>query len=98
MPRHPAARAQVREIVEEAVAAEGQTVLGWRDVPVDNSALGERVKATEPVMQQIFIGRAPNLATENDLERRLYIIRKVVSNRVYAIGGPEVAEYYPVSM
>ncbi|MGA7197090.1 MAG: glutamate synthase large subunit [Roseiarcus sp.] len=98
MPRHAAARRQVHDIVEEVVAAEGQTVLGWRDVPVDNSALGERVKATEPVMQQIFIGRAPNLATENDFERRLYIIRKVISNRVYAAGGPEVAEYYPVSM
>ena len=98
MPRHATARRQVREIVEEAVAAEGQTVLGWRDVPVDNSVIGERVKAVEPVMQQIFIGRAPNLASENDFERRLYIIRKVVSNRVYAAGGPEVAEYYPVSM
>ena len=98
MPRHAAARRQVHDIVEEVVAAEGQTVLGWRDVPVDNSALGERVKATEPVMQQIFIGRAPNLATENDFERRLYIIRKVISKRVYAAGGPEVAEYYPVSI
>ena len=98
MPRHSAARRQVRDIVEEVVAAEGQTVLGWRDVPVDSSSLGERVKATEPVMQQIFIGRAPNLASENDFERQLYIIRKVVSNRVYAAGGPEVAEYYPVSM
>ena len=98
MPRHAAARRQVREIVEEAVAAEGQTVLGWRDVPVDNSDLGARVKVVEPVMQQIFIGRVANLASESDFERRLYIIRKVVSNRVYAIGGPEVAEYYPVSL
>ena len=57
MPRHAAARRQVREIVEEVVAAEGLGVLGWRDVPVDNSGLGERVKAVEPVMQQIFIGR-----------------------------------------
>jgi glutamate synthase (NADPH/NADH) large chain len=98
MPRHPAARRQVRDIVEEVVAAESQTVLGWRDVPVDNSGLGERVKATEPVMQQIFIGRSASLATENDFERRLFIIRKVVSNRVFALGGPEVAEYYPVSL
>ena len=44
---------QVREIVEEVVAAEGLSMLGWRDVPVDNSVLGERVKAVEPVMQQI---------------------------------------------
>ena len=80
------------------VAEEGLTLLGWRDVPVDNSVLGERVKAVEPVMQQIFIGRPETLATEDDFERRLYIIRKVVSNRIYALGAPETAEYYPVSM
>ena len=57
MPRDAAARAQVVETVNFAVAGEGQTVLGWRDVPVDSSVLGERVKAVEPVMQQIFIGR-----------------------------------------
>ena len=62
MPRRSEARKQVQAIVEEVVAAEGLTVLGWRDVPVDNSALGERVKAVEPVMQQIFIGRPTGLA------------------------------------
>ena len=98
MPRQSAPRQQVREIVEEVVAAEGLTVLGWRDVPVDNSALGERVKAVEPVMQQIFIGRPADLASEDDFERRLYVVRKVVSNRVFAIGTPEILEYYPVSM
>ncbi|HTR12285.1 MAG TPA: glutamate synthase large subunit, partial [Roseiarcus sp.] len=98
MPREETARRKVRAIVEEVVASEGQTLLGWRDVPVDNSELGERVKAVEPVTQQIFIGRAANLATEDDFERRLYIIRKVVSNRVYESGGRELAEYYPVSM
>ena len=98
MPRDGAARKQVRDVVEEVVAAEGQTVLGWRSVPTDNSGLGERVKAVEPIIQQIFIGRAGNLASEDDFERRLFIIRKVVSNRVYAIGSPQIAEYYPVSM
>ena len=98
MPRDEAARQEVRDLVEEVVAAEGQSVLGWRNVPVDNSALGERVKATEPVMQQIFIGRAPNVATDDDFERRLFILRKVVSNRVYALGRAETAEYYPVSV
>src|SRR5208337_2842999 len=98
MPRDGEARKRVRNIVEEVISAEGQKVLGWRDATVDNSGLGERVKAVEPLVQQIFIGRAANLATEDDFERRLYIIRKVVSNRVYAIGSPEVAEYYPVSM
>ncbi len=98
MPRQSAQRQQVREIVEEVVATEGLTLLGWRDVPVDSSVLGERVKAVEPVMQQIFIGRPADVATEDDFERRLYIIRKVVSNRVVAIGTPEILECYPVSM
>ena len=73
-------------------------MLGWRDVPVDNSVLGERVKAVEPVMQQIFIGRSPKLATEDDFERRLFIIRKVVSNRLYDTKDLKLAEYYPVSL
>src|SRR5271155_237172 len=98
MPRQAAARGQAREIVEEAVAAEGLSVLGWRDVPVDNSGLGERVRAVEPVMQQIFIGRPAEVASEDDFERRLFVARKVVSNRVYAIGSREILEYYPVSM
>src|SRR6202044_811435 len=98
MPRQSAPRQQVREIVEEVVAAQGLTILGWRDVPVDDSVLGERVKAVEPVMQQIFIGRPADFGAEDDFERRLYVIRKVVSNRVYAIGTPEILEYYPVSM
>ncbi len=98
MPRDPAAREEVRETVDKAVSSEGQAVLGWRDVPVDNSGLGERVKAVEPVIQQIFIGRAANLATEDDFERRLFIIRKVVSNRLYERKDPALAEYYPVSV
>ena len=98
MPRDAAARAKVREIVKVAVADEGQIVLGWRDVPVDNSVLGERVKAVEPVMQQIFIGRGAKITSEDDFERRLFIIRKVVSNRLYDEKDPKLAEYYPVSM
>src|SRR5271165_6372119 len=98
MPRDAAARETVFETVNKAAAGEGQTVLGWRDVPVDSSVLGERVKAVEPVMQQIFIGRSPALATEDDFERRLLIIRKVVSNRLYGVKDPKLAEYYPVSL
>ncbi|MGO4872445.1 MAG: glutamate synthase central domain-containing protein, partial [Roseiarcus sp.] len=98
MPRDAAARAEVEAIVEETVAAEGHILIGWRDIPVDNSDLGERVKAVEPVQRQIFIGRRPNIADEEEFERKLFILRKVVSNRVYAIGGERVAEYYPVSM
>src|SRR5271165_7117119 len=98
MPRDAPARAHVRETVNFAVVGEGQTVLGWRDVPVDNSVIGDRVKAVEPVIQQIFIGRSAKLATEDDFERRLFIIRKVISNRLYATRDLKLAEFFPVSL
>ena len=50
-------------VVEKVVADEGQTFLGWRDVPVDNAGLGESVLPTEPVHMQAFIGRDPALAS-----------------------------------
>ncbi|MBV8664662.1 MAG: glutamate synthase subunit alpha, partial [Hyphomicrobiales bacterium] len=98
MPRDPAARAQVEAIVVETIAAEGHALIGWRDIPVDNSGLGERVKAVEPVQRQVFIGRPSSVADEDTFERKLFILRKVISNRVYAVGGDDIAEYYPVSM
>ena len=87
MPRDAAARAEVEKIVEEVIADEGQKLIGWRDIPVDNSALGERVKAVEPVQRQVFIGRGAHVADEDAFERKLFILRKVISNRVYAFGG-----------
>ena len=58
MPRDAEGRARPsRSIFERVVAEHGQVVLGWRDVPVDPSGLGETVKPTEPAHRQIFIGR-----------------------------------------
>ena len=98
MPRSSEARAQVERIVEEVVAAEGQRLIGWRDVPIDNTGLGERVKAVEPVHRQLFIARGAHVVDEDDFERKLFIVRKVVSNRVYELGDDGTAEYYPVSL
>ena len=98
MPRDSEARSQVERLVEEVVAAEGLRLIGWRHLPVDNSGLGERVKAVEPAHRQAFVARGANTADEDEFERKLFIVRKVVSNRVYAIGGDRIAEYYPVSI
>ena len=98
MPRDAGARAEIEKIVARVLEEEGLTLLGWRDTPVDNSDLGEAVKAVEPVMRQAFVGRGPGVTDEDDFERRLYVARKVVSNAIYALGRRETAEYYPVSM
>ncbi|MEB3177897.1 MAG: glutamate synthase large subunit [Nostocaceae cyanobacterium] len=72
----PAERSQSQEIFEQIVAEEGQKVLGWRDVPTDNSALGNTAKSSEPFMRQVFIQRASDLADDMAFERKLYVIRK----------------------
>jgi glutamate synthase (NADPH/NADH) large chain len=98
MPRDAEARAKVESFVEEAIASEGQRFLGWRDVPVDNSSLGPRVKAVEPVHRQVFIGRGVGAEDEDSFERRVFLIRKIVSTRTYEMRDAKIAEYYPVSM
>jgi glutamate synthase (NADPH) large chain len=98
MPQDSAMRALCEQIVEQTVAEEGQVFLGWRDVPVDNSDLGEAVKATEPVQRQVFIGRGPSVEDEDDFERRLYVLRKSVSNKIYKRQDRATAQYYPVSL
>jgi len=95
--RDPATREKARTIVEESVRAEGLTVLGWRDLPVDSSDLGVAVRAVEPHHAQIFIGRGESVRDDDDFERRLYLARKTSSNEIYAL-GPVGREHYSVSM
>lgn len=98
MPRDPEGFRLVEEIVAKAIADEGLHVLGWRDVPVDSSDLGESVKATEPQHRQIFIGKGKGMDDQETFERRLFLARKVISNAVYDMKDPRTAGYYPVSL
>ena len=86
MPRDPQLRAHIEAIVAEVAHAEGQPLLGFRDVPVDNSSLSKApdIAASEPVHRQVFLGRAAAIGTDEDFERRLYILRKVISGRIYS--------------
>ncbi|MCP8939749.1 glutamate synthase large subunit [Alsobacter sp. SYSU M60028] len=98
LPRDPEGRRLCESIVEKVVADEGQVFLGWRDVPVDNSGLGETVKPTEPTHRQIFIGRGAGVTDVDGFERRLYLLRKVISNTIYNLGNPATKGFYPVSL
>ena len=67
---------QGMEIMERAVLTEGLELLGWRDVPVDNSTIGVNARSVEPVIKQIFVGAPPDVKDELTFERRLYCVRK----------------------
>jgi len=96
LPRNEETRAKARAIIEESVKAEGLAVLGWRDTPVDSRDLGAAVKAVEPFHAQIFVGRGSVSGPEADLERKVYLARKVASNDIYKL-GPAGREFYAVS-
>src|SRR4051794_21095968 len=98
MPRDPDWRQIIRDIYAQMIKREGMTLLGWRDVPTDNSTLGETVKPTEPVHQQVFIGRGKKIKSEDEFERRLYILRKSISNAIYTRKERRLSGYYPVSI
>ena len=68
-------RLHTEGILERIVREEGLSVLGWRDTPIDADAIGRIARASQPYIQQIFIGRAPGMSPE-ELERKLYVVRK----------------------
>ncbi|MCU0885288.1 MAG: glutamate synthase large subunit [Beijerinckiaceae bacterium] len=98
MPRDPEIRALCESVIAQTVTEEGQVFLGWRHVPVDNSDLGEAVLATEPVQMQLIIGRGEGIADTDEFERRLFVLRKSVSNKIYKRQDRATAQYYPVSL
>ena len=99
MPRDAERRELVRKTFEQVTAQEGLKILGWRtDIPTDNSTLGESVKPTEPVHMQVFIGQGKKKLSEDDFERRLYILRKSISSAIYRQYERRLSGYYPVSI
>ncbi|HET7729726.1 MAG TPA: glutamate synthase large subunit [Usitatibacter sp.] len=94
LPRNPAARqACVREI-ERSIANEGQTLLGWREVPVDDSTIGHTARSTQPVIRQVFVGAGRGSLDRDAFERKLYIIRKASGHAIRALGLSNAHEFY----
>ncbi len=82
----PAIREQGRQIFARIAAEAGQQVIGWRDVPTDNSSLGNTAKASEPFMQQVFLLRGADVTDEAAFDRKLYIIRKRSEMEIHGSG------------
>ena len=98
LPRDEASRARAEATVTRYVEEEGQSVLGWRDVPVDNAGLGYSVKPTEPVMRQVFVGHGDNCPDQDAFERKLFVIRKQVEKVVRETGLEPDESFYFTSM
>ena len=97
LPQAQRPRRACEEAIERFIAAEGQTLLGWRDVPVDSEMLAESVRVSEPVIRQVFIGRGANCPDADTFERKLYVIRRQ-AERAVAEFGDEADDFYVASM
>ncbi len=99
LPKENASRLACVQELERAIRAEGQVLLGWREVPVDRAMpMSPTVRAKEPVMHQVFIGRGPDVIVPDALERKLYVIRKTASSAIQRLNLTHSREYYVPSM
>jgi glutamate synthase (NADPH) large chain len=99
LPKENASRLACEQEIERAVKAEGQVVLGWRDVPVNlDMPMSPTVRAKEPMIRQIFIGRGADIMVTDALERKLYVIRKRSSHAIQQLNLAHGKEYFMPSM
>ena len=93
--KHP--RLQCEGILERIVREEGLTLLGWRDTPVYASAIGRVARASQPYIQQIFVGCAEGM-DEDAFERKLYVVRKRAENEIRECGVEDAEMFYIPSL
>jgi glutamate synthase domain-containing protein 2/glutamate synthase domain-containing protein 1/glutamate synthase domain-containing protein 3 len=86
LPRNLELRTKLEELVEHTARVEGQRVLGWRDVPIDEEHVGSTANRTRPHIRQFFVAAGPDFEEDQDaFERKLYVIRRVCE----LAAGPE---------
>jgi glutamate synthase domain-containing protein 2/glutamate synthase domain-containing protein 1/glutamate synthase domain-containing protein 3 len=87
LPTDPERRAELEQLVEETVTSEGQQVIRWRDVPVDERYAGDTARLSAPVIRQVLVGASDDITGQDAFERKLYVIRRVIESE----GGREIA-------
>jgi glutamate synthase domain-containing protein 2/glutamate synthase domain-containing protein 1/glutamate synthase domain-containing protein 3 len=78
LPADAERRVLLEQLIEETVAAEGQRAIWWRDVPVDDRHVGDTARLSAPVIRQVLIEAAEELADQDAFERKLYVIRRQI--------------------
>ncbi len=91
-------RAETEKAFEAIVAEQGQTFLGWRNVPVNPSTLGKTALECMPFIRQAFIQKSADLTDDTAFERRLYLIRKLAERRLRYGKGARPGDFYAASL
>jgi glutamate synthase domain-containing protein 2/glutamate synthase domain-containing protein 1/glutamate synthase domain-containing protein 3 len=91
------ARLRCEAVLERLVREEGLSVVGWRDTPVNGSAVGRVARASQPYIQQLFVGRPAGMS-EDAFERKLYVVRKLAEAEIAASDIEHKGFFYVSSM
>ncbi|MBX0289163.1 glutamate synthase large subunit [Hymenobacter sp. HSC-4F20] len=84
LPKETTQREACRSIINAAAARLGIPVLGYRPVPVNPAGIGPTALSGEPAIEQVFVGRPSGVSTSEDFERKLYVLRRLISREVAA--------------
>ena len=101
LPQDAQNRGAVEALIAKIILEENQALLGWRDVPVNNSNIAEAARDVEPVMRQVFIGSLASERTNfdsNQFERKCFVIRKRIEHTVRALHIQDKATFYIPSL
>ncbi len=100
LPQDAKNRAACEALITKIVTEEQQVLLGWRDVPVDNSNIADAARDVEPCMRQVFIGNLPveQVFDANQFERKCFVIRKRIEHAVRALNLQDNAQFYVPSL
>ncbi len=82
LPKAENDRVFCEEYLEKTIAEEGQKLLGWRDVPVNDHGLGSTSRGSQPLIRQIFIGKGEGVSDTADFERKLFVIRRWAKEQI----------------
>ncbi|WP_246719497.1 glutamate synthase large subunit [Rhizobium fabae] len=100
MPRDEKQIEHLKKVIKDVITKEGQVFIGFRDVPVDNSSLSKApaIAATEPHHVQVFIGAGEDAENNDEFERRLFKLSKVISHGINDECDGKESNFYPVSL
>lgn len=97
LPQNSTIRKSVENIIEKIVLDENQKFLGWRDVPVNPKVPGKGAQATQPFIRQCFIGANNRIVSQDEFERKLYLIRRIIDHRIRTELQLDRSKYYVAS-
>ncbi|RTQ52090.1 glutamate synthase large subunit [Hymenobacter gummosus] len=98
LPKDAAAQTACRQVINAAGKQLGLPILGYRPVPTNPAGIGPTALAAEPYVEQVFVLRPPGLATAEDFERKLYVLRRFITKTVAETVPAAADDFYFASL